>query len=177
MPGWCDVVQAAEEAAALRAATTNPYLHAALKSRATHQPPPGLRLPPEGGGADDEAEKKNEARAAAAAATESAGAGTSSSEAKDDDDDLPPSDVGRPAEGPAAPDAYLPASFAGRGARPRAHVALPVERVDDSREPRREDRPSPKQKRTSIYASQGGGLANPSRKKRRRMGAPDGPAF
>ena len=34
-----------------------------------------------------------------------------------------------------------------------------------------------KEKRQSIYANQGGGLANPSKKKKRRMGAPHGPQF
>ena len=34
-----------------------------------------------------------------------------------------------------------------------------------------------KQKRVSIYANQNGGIANPKKGKRKRMGAPHGPQF
>ena len=155
---------AALHTAELRAATANPYAVFAARKVAGHRPPPGLLKRKPMAAAALAAEKAEDAPAPAAAAAADA--------------DPPPRD-----EPQAREFASFPTGFKSRGAKLKTETKIvegPARPVYGA--PNRPEEPAPwqpaekKEKRQSIYAP-GSSLANPSKKKRKRMGAPHGPQF
>ena len=163
---------AARLATDLRAATPNPYALALAREVAGHKPPPGLLK-----------------RKTAAAAT-----GEDAPDAKKDPAPVPeeaveaaaPPTEPTPEPGDGVQFAAFPTGFRSRGAKTKTETKVvegPQRPVYGA--PNKPDEPvavpwqpkEKKEKRQSIYANQGGGLANPSKKKKRRMGAPHGPQF
>ncbi|KAJ1461669.1 hypothetical protein M885DRAFT_506733 [Pelagophyceae sp. CCMP2097] len=154
---------AALETVALRQAKQNPYALAASRTTSGHKPPPGLAAalgiapppPPPPPPAPEGA-----AQAPVALAPE-----------EEEEDEF---DEGM----------VFPSSFATRGPQrfkapqrldvPAKRVVGPVARPPTVEKPP----PQPKaEKRVSLYADQNGGIANPKKGKRKRMGAPSGPQF
>ena len=140
----------------LRAATANPYVVA--DAAASHKPPPGIRNVPM---AASMAQEEDEAAAAVVLA-----------------------DAAPPPDEDVQVVASFPTAFGGRGSRTKNETmvvnqpARPVYTASNRPRPEAPWQPKEKkQKRVSIYANQNGGVANPKKGKRKRMGAPHGPHF